>query len=300
MAEAENPLTTGDVTNTQTRRTVRLKAPVAAAPGAPAAPGAGMDMGADTNTRRTVRLRPVGTPGAPGAPGDPSSKEVMDSMSNTQTRRTVRLRPMTAPVAPNASAPAAAPAAPESAEEFSDTVKVKKIETPEDKTIKMLRPTPAKNAAPGPTSTIPGLANQPGPRVVAAPSQPVTIKPAAPAPAPTPAPAQAQAPTPAPAQAAAPKAPAPAAPAPKAPAPKPLTKKPLDIKHEEEGEKKALPPKVAQTIRKDRSADEPSRLYTALAVISALFLIGAAVMTAVEYLNLYQGQHIEVPFLSGK
>ena len=63
---------------------------------------------------------------------------------------------------------------------------------------------------------------------------------------------------------------------------------------------KALPPKVAQTIRKDKSAGEPSRLYTTLALISALCLIAAAAITAVDYLNLYEGQHIELPFLSGK
>ena len=111
-------------------------------------------------------------------------------------------------------------------------------------------------------------------------------------------PRRAAAPPPAPAPA--PKAPAPKTPVPITPAPKAPAKKPLDIKHEDEGEKKALPPKVAQAIRKDRSAGEPSRLYTALAVISALFLIGAAVITAVDYLNLYQEQHIELPFLSGK
>ncbi|MBQ4105965.1 MAG: hypothetical protein IJC73_00110 [Lentisphaeria bacterium] len=286
MAEVENPLTTGDVTNTQTRRTVRLKAP-----GAPAAPGS--DTSNDTNTRRTVRLRPVGVP---GAAGDPSSKEVMDSMSNTQTRRTVRLRPMSAPAAGTPAA-AAAPAGDAPAEEFSDTVKVKKIETPEDKTIKMLRPQAAAGST-GPTSTIPGLSNQPGPRVVAAPTQPTAIKPVAAAPAPAPAPAAAPA-APAPAPAAAPAAAKPVI-APKAPAPKPLTAKPLAVKSEEEGEKKAMPPKVAMAVQKKKGSDEASPAYTALAVISAIFLLGAAVMTGVHYLNLYENQNIEVPFLSGK
>ena len=133
--------------------------------------------------------------------------------------------------------------------------------------------------------------------VAAVPAFPVA---AAPAPAPAPAPAAAPAAAaPAPAPAAAPAAAKPVI-APKAPAPKPLAAKPLAVKSEEEGEKKAMPPKVAMAVQKKTGSDEASPAYTALAVISAIFLLGAAVMTGVHYLNLYENQNIEVPFLSGK
>ena len=59
----------------------------------------------------------------------------------------------------------------------------------------------------------------------------------------------------------------------------------------------AAPPIVKGTVAK-RTGSAPSVLYTVLAAVSVLLLIGTAVLSAVNYLNIYEQQNISLPIVS--
>lgn len=305
--------------DTQTRRTVKLK-PIApqrvvnqpiklqgagAPPAAPAAADSASD-GENTQTRKTVVLRPSAvTPASVKLPGtDPNSG------SNTQTRKTLVLRPSAVtpasvkvggqPAAPAAPAPKTF-AAPKTSDEAADN----------DETIRISRPVKVK-APVDPNKKTVMLPNQPGAAPVDSSSQKTVVMPPE-----TPgssinktvvmptglSPAaeeddKSTVKLPQPKKPAAP----PAAPSglnlkrdpepPKAPEPA----KESNVKEEKAPEPAPAPAvKPAAMIYED--APRPSTAYLVLAALSFLLLIGTTAITAVEYLNLCQNQNIELPGL---
>ena len=56
----------------------------------------------------------------------------------------------------------------------------------------------------------------------------------------------------------------------------------------------------AKAIVDTEKSAAPSRLYLVLAAVSLILMIGTAVITTVQYLNICQGQKIELPGLPNK
>ena len=313
----QEPMADGD--DTKTRKTVRLK-PSAVGPGSIKLPGAPTPAGRtpladpltgrdtdtgnlevleDTQTRRTVKLKPVAPPTArspislqaggaasgsamentqtrktvvlkPSVLSPSSVKVEGGAMENTQTRKTVVLKPSvlspsSVKVAPNAAS--------ETPVESSDTIKIARpVRGPVNPAKQTVVLPTANNAAPGSAPAAPGKA---------------TVK-LTPPPTPT-APGAA----PKPPQVTAPKAPA----APPAPPAAPEAAK--DAKPEEKKEDAAKKLDAKAIVDTEKSA-APSRLYLVLAAVSLILMIGTAVITTVQYLNICQGQKIELPGLPNK
>lgn len=285
----QEPMADGD--DTKTRKTVRLK-PSAVGPGSIKLPGASTPAGRtpladpltgrdtdtgnlevleDTQTRRTVKLKPVAPPTARSPISLQAGGAASGSaMENTQTRKTVVLKPSvlspsSVKVAPNAAS--------ETPVESSDTIKIARpVRGPANPAKQTVVLPTANNAAPGSAPAAPGKA---------------TVK-LTPPPAPA-APGAA----PKPPQVTAPKAPA----APPAPPAAPEAAK--DAKPEEKKEDAAKKLDAKAIVDTEKSA-APSRLYLVLAAVSLILMIGTAVITTVQYLNICQGQKIELPGLPNK
>ena len=285
----QEPMADGD--DTKTRKTVRLK-PSAVGPGSIKLPGAPTPAGRtpladpltgrdtdtgnlevleDTQTRRTVKLKPVAPPTARSPISLQAGGAASGSaMENTQTRKTVVLKPSvlspsSVKVAPNAAS--------ETPVESSDTIKIARpVRGPANPAKQTVVLPTANNAAPGSAPATPGKA---------------TVK-LTPPPAPA-APGAA----PKPPQVTAPKAPA----APPAPPAAPEAAK--DAKPEEKKEDAAKKLDAKAIVDTEKSA-APSRLYLVLAAVSLILMIGTAVITTVQYLNICQGQKIELPGLPNK
>lgn len=285
----QEPMADGD--DTKTRKTVRLK-PSAVGPGSIKLPGAPTPAGRtpladpltgrdtdtgnlevleDTQTRRTVKLKPVAPPTARSPISLQAGGAASGSaMENTQTRKTVVLKPSvlspsSVKVAPNAAS--------ETPVESSDTIKIARpVRGPVNPAKQTVVLPTANNAAPGSAPAAPGKA---------------TVK-LTPPPAPA-APGAA----PKPPQVTAPKAPA----APPAPPAAPEAAK--DAKPEEKKEDAAKKLDAKAIVDTEKSA-APSRLYLVLAAVSLILMIGTAVITTVQYLNICQGQKIELPGLPNK
>jgi hypothetical protein len=322
MADQENmgagsPTPSGE--DTQTRKTVKLKVP-AAVTAAAASPGiadplssrdtdtGNLDVMSDTQTRKTVKLKPIAPLDKGATLGGAINRPTMMSTpaasaplsgggTGTQTRKVVMLKTVPAkntPVDPVAeAAPAPAPAAPAVDDA---TVKVQKVAAPvmpsiqtegtgEDATVKIKRPEksiiPAA-AAPAAETEKPTVKIEP----------PKLVKKAAP-----------EAP-------AAPAVPAPAAEAPAEAVEKEETIEKNGLGLKKDAGKTALPPKVAADmaelglggggiVPRSRSGQSgPSALYTILAVISAACLLVTAALSVIQYLNIGEGQNIQIPVLS--
>ena len=324
-----------DAENTQTRKTVKLKAPAAPIPSgmnpgtskpSPIAdPLSGrdtdtgnLDVLSDTQTRKTIKLKPVMPvsekhPINIDAATKPAAPEAASSATGTQTRKVVMLKPTPArhtPVDPTMAAKQTVVLNPP--EENSD-----------DETVKVQKVAPAQPAA-GIGATIAANADnddtvkvqkvdapaKPGASIEAAMDEDNTVKMQRPAPvAPQ---AATEKPTVRMARPAAPKpAPAPA-PAPAAP--------PAADKQEEEGglalkkddKEKSMPQSaldqmeelgLADGVKFKKKGDHaPSAVYTVLAVLTLLLLIASAVITSVQYLNVHEseriGTEIRLPILS--
>lgn len=317
MADQENmgagsPTPSGE--DTQTRKTVKLKVPTSVTAAAAASPGiadplssrdtdtGNLDVMSDTQTRKTVKLKPIVPLDKGGALGGainrpsmmPSAAPAGGSGTGTQTRKVVMLKTVPAkntpvdPVAEAAPSPAAAPAVDDA------TVKVQKVAAPvmpsiqtegtgEDATVKIKRPE---------KSIIPSapVAETEKPTVKIEP--PKLVKKAAPE---------------APAAPAVPVAPAAEAPAAAVETEEKADKNGLGLK--KDAGKTALPPKVAADMAElglgggivspARSGQSgPSALYTILAVISAACLLVTAALSVIQYLNIGEGQNIQIPVLS--
>ena len=87
--------------------------------------------------------------------------------------------------------------------------------------------------------------------------------------------------------------------APKAPAPPAAPEAAKDAKPEEKKEDAAKKLDAKAIVDTEKSA-APSRLYLVLAAVSLILMIGTAVITTVQYLNICQGQKIELPGLPNK
>ena len=281
----QEPMADGD--DTKTRKTVRLK-PSAVGPGSIKLPGAPTPAGRtpladpltgrdtdtgnlevleDTQTRRTVKLKPVAPPTARSPISLQAGGAASGSaMENTQTRKTVVLKPSvlspsSVKVAPNAAS--------ETPVESSDTIKIARpVRGPANPAKQTVVLPTANNAAPGSAPAAPGKA---------------TVK-LTPPPAPA-------------APGAAPKPPQ--VTAPKAPAPPAAPEAAKDAKPEEKKEDAAKKLDAKAIVDTEKSA-APSRLYLVLAAVSLILMIGTAVITTVQYLNICQGQKIELPGLPNK
>ncbi len=304
MAELDKDVgsATTDAENTQTRKTIKLKAPSAPIPASmtagarptssgsddPKDDNAGSGMMSDTQTRKTIKLKPpvIGTAKTPSDGGASPKGDTVDT--GTQTRKVVMLKPTPArytPVDPGSATGTAAKSAP--ADENNDeTVKVKRVGAP---------------AKPGA-----GI----GPNVNAA-DKTVKLQPRSPAQATVAAPAKTPAVNPprvaADAAAAHSDATAHAA---SENAVKSDANQDLSLK--KDGKDKSVPPSALNqmadlglnnsgrpSVRKQSSA---SPAYTVVSIITLLLLIVAAVVTSVQYLNTYEsdriGTEIKLPFLA--
>lgn len=319
MADQENmgagsPTPSGE--DTQTRKTVKLKVP-AAVTAAAASPGiadplssrdtdtGNLDVMSDTQTRKTVKLKPIAPLDKGATLGGAINRPTMMSTpaasaplsggagTGTQTRKVVMLKTVPAkntpvdPVAEAAPSPAAAPAVDDA------TVKVQKVAAPvmpsiqtegtgEDATVKIKRPE---------KSIIPSAAAVETEKPTVKIEPPKLVKKAAP-----------EAP-------AAPVVPAPAAEAPAEAVENEEKAEKNGLGLKKDAGKTALPPKVAADMAElglgggivspARSAQSgPSALYTILAVISAACLLVTAALSVIQYLNIGEGQNIQVPVLS--
>jgi len=291
-----------DGANTQTRKTVVLKTASVATPA-----DVKVTDGENTQTRKTVVLKS----GSVASPADVkfSANEVDD---------TVKIqRPVRPPLIPPGQAPSAAASLIPPGKKtvvISEEPKVEDTNTAEMKTVKLeppkLRPSgapPPLSAGPAPRAT--GMVT-PAPKAAVAPAAPET--PIAPVAAPaaavaveTPAPAPVPAPVPAPAAAKPEEDDIPALVKPAAPAAE-------EVKTDEDGlfemkkvdnhEVKAaagitgsVPFTPIETTA--APAGRPSMLYLIVAALTLICVIATAALTTVQYLNLYQGQNIVLPFL---
>ena len=205
----QEPMADGD--DTKTRKTVRLK-PSAVGPGSIKLPGAPTPAGRtpladpltgrdtdtgnlevleDTQTRRTVKLKPVAPPTARSPISLQAGGAASGSaMENTQTRKTVVLKPSvlspsSVKVAPNAAS--------ETPVESSDTIKIARpVRGPANPAKQTVVLPTANNAAPGSAPAAPGKATvkltpPPAPAAPgAAPKPPQVTAPKAPAAPPAP------------------------------------------------------------------------------------------------------------------
>ncbi len=282
----QEPMADGE--DTKTRKTVRLK-PSAVGPGSIKLPGVptsaastpiadpltgrdtdtgNLEVLEDTQTRRTVKLKPVVPTAVPHPINlQPGSASAPSAMENTQTRRTVVLKPS---VLPPSSVKVTPDAGSETPVESSDTIKIARpVRGPADP-AKQTVVLPTNNVPPGSAPADPGKATVKLSRPVPAAPKPLTPPPAAPAP---------EAPKAAPAVPAAPSA----------------------AKEEAKPEEAAKKLDVEAIVGVDAKGPEvPSRLYLALAAVSLILVIGTAAITTVQYLNICQGQKIELPGLASK
>ncbi len=290
--------------DTQTRRTVKLR-PIStqagaatvkplptpgAAPAAPAAPAAD---GANTQTRKTIVLKPTAV--APAVKLDGPTGAVPES-DDTKTRKTVRLKPSAVMPPQMTGAAAAEPA--ESDIESSDTIKIARPPRPGS----MIPPKPLMPAM----GAIPATGQAPG--TVGKPSHALPV--AKPLPAQTPLPAPGGEPLTS--SRAVPRIP-------DAPVAKPSADDDLQLKPagssnaSKEGDPSVLtPPDAAKGSDAAASDKSPlagmrpmqtakagaSKLYLGLAIACTLLVAGTLTLTLVQYLNLCQMQKIELPFLS--
>ena len=352
--------------DTQTRRTVKLKPiapqqprpapqPIAIEPGA-AVPGAAAPVadGANTQTRRTVVLRPSVAP----------ASAINVDGQNTQTRKTVVLRPTAVPASVPVE-PAAAPA-PAADDMNSDTIKVSRPIRPaapaapaapvvpaagDSKQTVMLEPGALQPAQPGGDmnsdtikvgrvkTDVPGkpVLNLNKNTVALDPSA-LSDAPAAPAAPPTsnvdgdatiriqrpvrkpmvpPKPAAPKMTAALKKEEVAPPAPEPA-PVKEEKIPVPEVKEPVTEAKEAKEAKESIPefkepelkdaaaqgsgPVSLENIAEESAAVEsaaarPSVLYTILAAVTLLMVAATAVISTVQYLNLYQGTEITLPGL---
>ncbi len=322
-----------DAENTQTRKTVKLKAPVAPIPSG-MNPGASksspiadplsgrdtdtgnLDVLSDTQTRKTIKLKPVMPvsekhPINIDAAKQAAAPAAASSATGTQTRKVVMLKPTPArhtPVDPTLAAKQTVVLNPPEESSDDETVKVQKvapakpaasiqtaISADNDETVKVQKvDAPAK----------------PGASIEAAMDEDNTVK------MQRPAPVAPQAATEKPTVRMARPAVVKAAPAP-APAPAPAAAEPAKeadggLALKKDDKEKSMPQSALDQMEelglsdgvkfKKKSVHAPSPVYTVLAVLTLLLLIATAVITSVQYLNIHEseriGTEIRLPILS--
>ncbi len=328
-----------DAENTQTRKTVKLKAPAApipsglnpgaAKPSPIADPLSGrdtdtgnLDVLSDTQTRKTIKLKPVMPvsekhPINIDAARKSATPEAAASATGTQTRKVVMLKPTPArhtPVDPTLAAKQTVVLNPSAESSDDETVKVQKV-APIKPAASIQTAISADNDETVKVQKV-GAPAKPGASIEAAMDEDNTVK------MQRPAPVAPQAATDKPtvrmaARPVAPKpAPVPAAPAaPAAPAVEKKTEEEnadggLALKKDDK--EKSMPQSaldqmeelgLAEGVKIKKKSDQaPSAVYTVLAVLTLLFLIAAAVITSVQYLNVHEseriGTEIRLPVLS--
>lgn len=299
--------------DTQTRRTVKLRPISTQAPGAlpgipPVRPAAPAGDGANTQTRKTIVLKPTAV--APAVKLDAPTGSAPES-DDTKTRKTVRLRPSAVMPPPIAGSPAA-PDAEAEAEAGTDL--------DSSDTIKIARPPRPGSMIPPKPVMLPGQALTPGSSQAPTHSLPV----AKPLPPQTPLPKPGEG---LPGSNAVPRVPSvpsvPSVPPAPAAAPRPaapeedLLLKPKGSSNEEDptvlkgpetdavtGSATASTPTIDGTspLAEMEPFSAPksggSRLFLGFAVI-CLILVGATLtLTLTQYLNIYRQQNIALPLLS--